>query len=875
VTASPLSGKGIWIRRIAACEQGDLAAIVGRAQAAGFTHVFLKIADGADAYNADALTGHALELTRRLRDAGLDVWGWHYLYGDKPRFKGRFQSHYHQLEADCAVQVVGQLRAAGLQGYVACAEGEYERAPGRADQADEFVARVRAGLGNFPLALASWKFPNSHKRFPWAQFRQHCVVDLPQVFWLGRHREAPAQLQKSFQQYAALEPRLPYAPVAPAFFENGWQPSPLDLEQFALRAATLGLPGFSLWAWDFLGLRGDEPTGNPERLDFRAHWQVVEKVEWRETRETKELRELREAGEEVEVPEELVSFGIEAAEAETAIAFGLPTTTTEPAFTPEPVPAAEADEIRARVQGVAERYADSLRDLRAAHRDELIALGAQALLGATAKEETPSLTLSGHVVGEAPPAAPAPEVLPDEWLAEWESLTTTEADEDTELPEWLREGEAAELADEDAEPTRPFAPEAEAAAPEMLPDEWLAELEALTTTEVDEETELPEWLREGEAAELADEDAEPARPFAPEAEAVGPEVLPDEWLAELEALTTTEVDEETELLEWLREGALEELSEEDAEPARPFAPEADVAAPEGLPDEWLVELEALTTAEIDEETELPEWLREGATLELTEEDAEPARPFTPETEAGAPEGLPDEWLAELELLTMAEADEEAELPEWLREGEAAELADEDAEPARPFAPDAETIALELSPDELAAELESLTADADRDEDLPEWLQDFDVEAIEARLSEEDAEPTRPFAPEPEFAIGTFIAPPAVAASPVISKLFKALSVGRLEEAFRQYAPEFTLVHAQHLARDRAGLRRFYLWLLPGLQRETLVVRSLHVNRLTVQAHWACQTRYGKLLEGSDTFHLNRRDQIVYHHTTLDFDSDTT
>ena len=89
LNASPLSGKGVWIRRIVACEQGQLAAIVTRAQSAGFTHIILKIGDGADAYNADPLTGDAFELTRRLREAGLSVWGWHYIYGDKPRFKGR------------------------------------------------------------------------------------------------------------------------------------------------------------------------------------------------------------------------------------------------------------------------------------------------------------------------------------------------------------------------------------------------------------------------------------------------------------------------------------------------------------------------------------------------------------------------------------------------------------------------------------------------------------------------------------------------------------------------------------------------------------------------------------------------------------------
>ena len=977
MTASPLSGKGIWIRRIAPCQQGDLGAIVSRAQSANFTHVILKIADGAEAYNADPLTGDAPELIRRLRDAGLSVWGWHYLYGDKPRFKGRFQQNYHQLEAERAVQVIHPLREAGLQGYVMNAEGEYERAPRRADQAAEFVATVRAGLGDFPLALASWKFPNSHKRFPWAQFRQHGVVDLPQVFWLGRHREAPAQLEKSFQQYAALEPRLPYVPVAPAFFENDWRPSSADLERFIARALALGLPGFNLWAWDYLGLRGDEATGNPERLDFRGPWDVIAKTEWKEVvtvstqpvsaermpdewvaewetltatdadadedtdaggpdwlreADVAELTEddaeparpfapeavavelmpenwvaewktltatdadadedtdaggpdwLREADvaelteddteparpfapETVAVelmPEEwaaelaelttddadseLPTFGIEAepiideeglSEPELPedlgdISFGLPTTAPEAEFQSAPLPSAEAEEIRARVQNVVERYADSFRDLRTAHRDQLIALGAQSLLGAS----SPVITLSGQMVGEAAPVAPsveekatAHEMMPEEWTAEWETLTATDGeggdDADAGGPGWLREAEFAELTEDDAEPTRPFAPEA--VASEMVPDEWVAEWETLTATDADADTDAggPDWLRESDVAELTEEDAEPTRPFAPEA--VASEMVPEEWVAELETLTATDGDDDTDA---------------------------------GGPD----------------------WLREADVAELTEEDAEPTRPFAPE--AVAVELIPDELMAELASLTAGDDDEaDADLPEWLQdfdiEAIEARLSEEDAEPTRPFTPEAEEFALALMPDELVAELASLTAsdDGDAEADLPEWLRDFDIEAIEARLSEEDAEPARPYAPEPEAAIGTLIAPPIITTttSPAIRKFFNALNNGRLEEAFRLYAPEFTLVHARHMARDRAGLRRFYLWLLPGLQRETLVVRSLHVNRLTVQAHWTCQNLHGRIIEGTDTFHLNRQApaQIVYHHTTLDFDPDPT
>src|SRR6185436_13769065 len=246
------------------------------------------------------------------------------------------------------------------------------------------------------------------------------------------------------------------------------------------------------------------------------------------------------------------------------------------------------------------------------------------------------------------------------------------------------------------------------------------------------------WLNEAEPTELTDEDAEPARPYTPEAVAV--ELMSDELVAELESLTAGD-DETGDLPEWLNEAEITELTDEDAEPARPYAPEA--VAVELMPDELVAELESLT-ADDDEDSNLPEWLNEAETAELTDEDAEPARPYAPE--AVAAELMPDELMAELESLTASD-DEAGDLPEWLSEAEITALTDEDAEPARPYAPEA--IAVELMPDELVAELESLTAGDEESEDWPEWLRDFDVESIEARLSEEDAEPARPFTPEAE------------------------------------------------------------------------------------------------------------------------------
>ncbi len=270
-----LSGKGLWLRRLTDCEQGDPDRIAARAQAAGLTHVILKVADGADPANAE----HSAALVNHLTASGITVWGWQAIYGDKPRFKGEFEANYHLREADQALARITTLRPLGLAGYALLAQGDYERAAYRAAKATEFMQTLRAALSDFPLGLASWKNPKSHPRFPWAEFRAHCDLDLPQVFWIAAPGEAAHQLETSVRQFAALTPRRPYSPTGPAFFEDSWRPSPDDLTEFVHTAHTLGLPAVNLFSWDSLALTGAEPT-NRKKLDFTPQWQSFADYHW-------------------------------------------------------------------------------------------------------------------------------------------------------------------------------------------------------------------------------------------------------------------------------------------------------------------------------------------------------------------------------------------------------------------------------------------------------------------------------------------------------------------------------------------------------------------------------------------------------------------
>jgi len=286
-----LTGKGLWIRRVASCEQGDLEAVVARAQAARLGHIILKVADGADASNVDPLTGRdlAAELIRRLSAAHIAIWGWHTIYGDKPAFKGAYEADYHRREAEAATVRLTALRAAGLQGYVIDTRSEYERIANRTGKAAQFVADVRAALPDLPYALSSWKSPAAHPRFPWAEFRSACALDLPQVFWIGQRGEATRQVDHAHRQFNALEPKLPFVPVGPAFSANNWRPSSKDLTDFFAKAAELDLSAASLWVWDEIG-----------QPDFAPQWEAFAKIAW--------------AGRAVEwTPPEPVSFSVPSA----------------------------------------------------------------------------------------------------------------------------------------------------------------------------------------------------------------------------------------------------------------------------------------------------------------------------------------------------------------------------------------------------------------------------------------------------------------------------------------------------------------------------------------------------------------------------------
>jgi hypothetical protein len=229
-----LLGKGFFAFNLPECEDGDPGSIRAAAQAAGLSHIIVKIADGTLANGIDASgVDFTAPVVQALQQAGMAVWGWQYIYGDNP-----------STEATLAITRTQEL---GLEGLVVSAGEEYEQ-PGRSSAAHIYMTTVRAGL-TVPIALSSFRFPNYHPNFPWSAFLLSCDLHMPQVFWELAHN-AGEQLIESKRQCDALPNAKPFIPTGAAYPASDWSPTAQDIIDFLNTAEVLCLPAVNFFDWE-------------------------------------------------------------------------------------------------------------------------------------------------------------------------------------------------------------------------------------------------------------------------------------------------------------------------------------------------------------------------------------------------------------------------------------------------------------------------------------------------------------------------------------------------------------------------------------------------------------------------------------------------
>jgi hypothetical protein len=227
-----LNGKGYYIWQISRTESGNVTAIADLAVAANLKHVLIKIADGVNAFNVISGSDLVPPLVSALHAKGVEVWGWHYVYGARP--------------ADEAAIAVQRIQQTGVVGYAIDAESEY-KLPGKSTAARTFVDALRNALPFFPVALSTYRYPSIHPEFPWLEFLSHCDFAMPQVYWEQAHN-AGDQLIRCLSEYRSMT-TLPIVPTGAAYTAGTWTPTAADINNFLTTARNNNLSGANFWEW--------------------------------------------------------------------------------------------------------------------------------------------------------------------------------------------------------------------------------------------------------------------------------------------------------------------------------------------------------------------------------------------------------------------------------------------------------------------------------------------------------------------------------------------------------------------------------------------------------------------------------------------------
>ena len=230
-----LIGKGFFIWKIPNCENGDPEAIAYSAHQAGLSHVLIKIANGIYDFNFDPINKKDLigPVATALKKYGIQVWGWHYVFGDLP-----------EEEAKAAIR---QLTKIPLDGYVIDAELEYKDkyTPSRI-----FLKYFRESFPSMPVALSSFRYPKYHPQLPWADFLTESTLNMPQVYWEQAHNPAD-QLRQSISEFQLISPFRPIIPTGPTFCATEWCPSAQEVIDFMNTSIEMNIPAVNFFSWDY------------------------------------------------------------------------------------------------------------------------------------------------------------------------------------------------------------------------------------------------------------------------------------------------------------------------------------------------------------------------------------------------------------------------------------------------------------------------------------------------------------------------------------------------------------------------------------------------------------------------------------------------
>lgn len=232
-----MHGKGVWVWYAAPC--GTPEAMAAQAQAAGLSHVIIKVGDGGgfgDQFDREVFRRQFAEYAPPLRAAGLRVLTWTYNYLE---------------DAAGEAAVVNWALANGSEGHVFNPEIESEKRPA---EADELLRLVREAHPGAFLAYAPLPVIDYHQDAPYVQFNAACQSVAPQFYPTAFKGEWPLPaLWEQWDRWAGVwkawgKPMPELLPLVEGYFAE----SPAVIAEFAAQAFERGVPGWSVWSWQHL-----------------------------------------------------------------------------------------------------------------------------------------------------------------------------------------------------------------------------------------------------------------------------------------------------------------------------------------------------------------------------------------------------------------------------------------------------------------------------------------------------------------------------------------------------------------------------------------------------------------------------------------------
>jgi hypothetical protein len=240
-TSSPsgtaYDGNGMWIWYVSKSDGGNLDAIAARAHSLGISTVYIKSGDGSTYWPQ-----FSPEMVAGLRQRGLNVCAWQFVYGSVP-----------DQEAIVAAQAV----QTGAQCFVIDAESQYE---GQYGAAQLYIQRLRAALPpGYPLGLTSFPYVDYHPGLPYSVFLGPGGADfnLPQVYWKDIGDSVDVAMQHTY-----VHNRVYVKPIFP-LGQSYNDPPPEDIQRFRQLASVYGATGLSFWSWQASTDRGWQAIGAP------------------------------------------------------------------------------------------------------------------------------------------------------------------------------------------------------------------------------------------------------------------------------------------------------------------------------------------------------------------------------------------------------------------------------------------------------------------------------------------------------------------------------------------------------------------------------------------------------------------------------------